>query len=67
MVTGELNECLDDLEWWMILSCGTDKEMAGGDINNSEGGGTFLEGDLVEEDEVKMAASAWIKVFCGKN
>ena len=38
--------------------------MAGGGINNGEGGDIFLAGDLIEEAEVNMEASARIKVFC---
>ena len=33
---GELNEGLDELEWWKLRSCGLDKEVAGDGINNSE-------------------------------
>ena len=39
--------------------------MAGGGINNSEGRGIILTGELVEETEVNMEAIYHIKVFCG--
>ena len=50
----------------MLLSGGISKEVSGGGIDNSEGRSKFLLGYLVEEDEVKMEASARIKVLCGK-
>ena len=32
IMTGELNEGLDDLEWWTLLFCGIFKEVADGSI-----------------------------------
>ena len=36
MLEGELNEGLDELEWWTLLSGGITKYMAGVSINNGE-------------------------------
>ena len=66
MAAGELKDVIDELEWWMLLSGGISKEVSGGGIDNSEGRSKFLLGYLVEEDEVKMEASARSKVLCGK-
>ena len=47
----------------MILSGRISKEVAGGSIKNGEGWVKKLEGDLVEEAQVKMKWSTWIQVF----
>ena len=46
---GELDEGFDELEWWMIQSCGISKDVSGGGIINGEVGGKFLTGDLIEK------------------
>ena len=66
MAAGELNNFIDELEWWMLWSGGISKDVAGGGIDNGEGGSKLFSGYFVEEDEVKMEASARSKVFCGK-
>ena len=67
MVAAELDEGPDYLEWWVIWYYEIYKEVAVGGNINCEGGGKFSTGDLVEEAEVEMEASAQIKVFCRKN
>ena len=67
MVAGELNAGIDDLGWWTVLSGGIAKGVAGGGINNGEGRGKVLAGDLVEEAELNMETSDRIKLFCGNN
>ena len=64
MLVVELNEYIDELEWWKLWYGGIAEDVDGVGINNSEGWGKFLTGDLAEEDEVKMKESACIKVFC---
>ena len=66
MVERELNEVFDELEWCMLWSGDISKEVSGGGIKNIEDWGKLSAGDLVEEDEVKMEVSTWIKIFCGK-
>ena len=60
MVTGELYEWHDELEWWKLWSDGIYKEVAGVSTNNGEVWGNFLAVDLFEEAEVKMKVSTWI-------
>ena len=36
-MAGELNTCLDELEWWTLISGGILKEVASGGTNNSDG------------------------------
>ena len=65
IMDGELNEGLYWLDLWMIWYGRIDKEVSGVGINNGEGWGEFLAGDLFEEAGFKMEDSAWIKLFCG--
>ena len=63
----ELNGGLDEFKWQKIRYCGIAKGVAGGGINNGEGRGKVLAGDLVEEAELNMETSDRIKFFCGNN
>ena len=60
MVEGELNEYLDELEWWALLSRRIFKEVTGSIIDNGEVWGKFLAGDPVEAAEFKIKVSTWI-------
>ena len=37
MVVVEMNECIDKLKWWTLLSGGIAKEVAGVSRNNGKG------------------------------
>ena len=60
MVVVEMNECIDKLKWWKLLSGGIAKEVAGVSRNNGKGWGKFSAGDPVEESEVNMKVSTRI-------
>ena len=66
MVTSEIDEGLDELEWGTLLSCGISKEVTGVSIINDERRGKFTTVDIDEKTEVNMEASVRIKDFCGK-
>ena len=49
MITFEIDEGLDYLEWRVLLYCGISKEVAVGSIKNGESGGKFSTGDIFEK------------------
>ena len=65
MVTVKLDEYLDELEWGALIYCGVSKEVDGGGISNSEGGGKFSTRDIVEKLKTLVEESARLHVFCG--
>ena len=59
-----MNKSIYELEWGTLLSFGIAKGVSGAGINNGEVRGKSFAGDLVEETEVNIEASASIKVVC---
>ena len=64
-MVGRLDEVCDLLELWALKSGGISKEVDGGGISNSEGGGKFSTRDIVEKLKTLVEESARLHVFCG--
>ena len=65
MVTGEIDEGIDELEWETLCSCGISKEVTVGGIRNVNIRGKSTTIYIVENTEVMIEASTHLRELCG--